>query len=89
VTPQVAQNAYATERAIRRSAIVGPTTLYPGYTLSQEKRKRMEELFGWLKSAGGCHQTRFLGLDRVCMAITMTLAIYNLIRIPKLLARVA
>ena len=89
VTPHVAQNAYATGRATRRSAIDGRTTRHPGYALSQKKRKRIEEIFGWLKSVGGCRQTRFRGLDRVGMAFTLALAAYNLIRIPKLLAQAA
>ena len=89
VTPHVAQNAYATERARRRSAIDGRTTRHDGYALSQRKRKRIEEIFGWLKSVGGCRQTRFRGLDRVGMAFTLALAAYNLIRIPKLLAQAA
>jgi transposase len=89
VTPHVARNAYATERATRRSAIDGRTSRHPGYALSQKKRKRIEEIFGWLKSVGGCRQTKFRGLDRVGMAFTMALAAYNLIRIPKLLAQAA
>ena len=89
VTPHVAQNAYATERARRCSAIDGRTTRHPGYALGQKKRKRIEEIFGWLKSVGGCRQTRFRGLERVGMAFTMALAAYNLIRIPKLLAQAA
>jgi hypothetical protein len=89
VTPHVAQNAYATERATRRSAIDRRTTRHPGYALSQKTRKRIEEIFGWLKSVGGCRQTKFRGLDRVGMAFTMALAAYNLIRIPKLLAQAA
>jgi IS5 family transposase len=89
VTPHIARNAYATERSRRRSAIDGRTTRHPGYALSQRKRKRIEEVFGWLKSVGGCRQTRFRGLDRVGMAFTMALAAYNLIRIPKLLANAA
>ena len=89
VTPHVAQNAYATERATRRSAIDRRTTRHPGYALSQKKRKRIEEIFGWLKSVGGCRQTKVRGLDRVGMAFTMALAAYNLIRIPKLLAQAA
>jgi transposase len=45
VTPHVAQNAYATERATRHLAIDGRTTRHPGYALSQKKRKRIEEIF--------------------------------------------
>lgn len=57
--------------------------------MSQQKRKRIEEIFGWLKSVGGCRQTKFRGLDRVGMAFTMALAAYNLIRIPKLVVQAA
>ena len=89
ITPHVAQNAYVTERASRRSAIDGRTTRHPGYALSQKRRKRIEEIFGWLKSVGGCRQTKFRGLERVGMAFTLALAAYNLIRIPKLLAQAA
>ena len=89
ITPHVAQNAYVTERASRRSAIDGRTTRHPGYAVSQQKRKRIEEIFGWLKSVGGCRQTKFRGLERVGMAFTLALAAYNLIRIPKLLAQAA
>ena len=53
ITPHVAQNAYATETARRRSAIDGRTTRHEGYALSQKKRKRIEEIFGWLKTIGG------------------------------------
>ena len=89
ITPHVAQNAYETETARRRSAIDGRTTRYEGYALSQRKRKRIEEIFGWLKTIGGLRQIRFRGLDRVRMAFTFALAAYNLIRMPKLVAKTA
>ena len=57
--------------------------------MSQTKRKRIEEIFGWLKTIGGWRQTRFRGLDRVRMAFTFALAAYNLIRLPKLVAKTA
>jgi Transposase DDE domain len=85
--PHVAQNAYKTETARRRSAIDGRTTRHEGYTLSQKKRKRVEEIFGWLKTIGGVRQTRFRGLDRVRIAFTFALAAYNLVRMPKLVAK--
>src|SRR5512144_1467339 len=85
ITPHVAQNAYGTGTARRRSAIDGHTTRHDGYALSQKKRKRIEEIFGWLKTVGGLRQTRFRGLARVRMAFTFALAAYNLIRLPKLL----
>ncbi len=89
ITPHVAQNAYDTGTARRRSAIDGWTTRHDGYALSQKKRKRIEEIFGWLKTAGGQRQTRFRGLARVRMALTLALAAYNLIRLPKLTATAA
>ncbi|HSO43160.1 MAG TPA: IS5 family transposase [Rhodospirillales bacterium] len=89
VTPHVAQNAYQTQTARRRSAIDGRTTRHEGYLVSQKKRKRIEEIFGWLKTIGGQRQTRFRGLDRVKMAFTFALAAYNLIRMPKLMAKTA
>jgi transposase len=84
ITPHVAQNAYTTAAARRRSAIDGRTTRHRGYAASQKKRKRIEEIFGWLKTVAGQRQTRFRGLARVRMAFTFALAAYNLIRLPKL-----
>ena len=84
ITPHIAQNAYETAAARRRSAIDGRTTRHDGYALSQKKRKRIEEIFGWLKTTGGQRQTRFRGLARVRMAFTFALAAYNLIRLPRL-----
>ena len=89
VTPHVAQNAYQTQKARRRWAIDGRTTRHEGYLMSQKKRKRIEEIFGWLKTIAGQRQTRFRGLDRVGMAFTFALAAYNLIRIPKLVEKTA
>jgi transposase len=89
ITPHVAQNAYDTGTARRRSAIDGRTTRHDGYAVSRKKRKRIEEIFGWLKTIGGLRQTRFRGLDRVRMAFTFALAAYNLIRLPKLVAKTA
>jgi len=79
-TPHVAQN-----RNGRRSAIDGRTTRHPGYAVSLRIRKRIEEVFGWAKSSAGQGKTRFRGLPRVRFAFTLTLAAYNLVRLPKLL----
>lgn len=89
ITPHVAQNAYRTATARRRSAIDGRTTRHGGYAASQKKRKRIEEIFGWLKTVAGQRQTRFRGLARVRMAWTLALSAYNLVRIPKLMAQAA
>ena len=79
-TPHVAQNQNG-----RRSAIDGRTTRHPGYAASLRIRKRIEEVFGWAKSAAGQGKTRFRGLPRVRFSFTLTLAAYNLVRLPKLL----
>jgi transposase len=84
VTPHVAQNT-----ANRRSAIDGRTTRHAGYTISQQVRKRIEEGFGWTKTAAGFRKTRHRGLARVGWMFTLTATAYNLIRLPKLLAGVA
>lgn len=80
VTPPVAQNVSG-----RRSAIDGRTTRHPGYRASIRIRKRIEGVFGWVKSAAGQGKTRFRGLARVRFAFTLTIAAYNLVKLPKLL----
>src|SRR2546429_359175 len=56
------------------------TTRHPGYAISQQKRKRIEEIFGWLKTVGGLRKTRHRGVARVGWMFTFTLAAYNLVR---------
>ena len=77
---------YDTGKAKRRSAIGGRTTRHPGYVASQRVRKRIEEVFGWIKAAAGLRKTKFRGLERVRSQFTFALTAYNLIRLPKLLA---
>ena len=78
-TPHVAQNT-----SNRRSAIDGRTTRHPGYAVSQRKRKRVEEPFGWVKTVGGGRKLRYIGQDRNRAWFKMTTAVYNLIRITTL-----
>lgn len=79
VTPHVAQNT-----THRRSAIDRRTTQHPGYALSQRARKRVEEIFGWLKTIALLRQTRYRGRARVDWMFVFGLAAYNLIRIRNL-----
>jgi IS5 family transposase len=79
ITPHVAQND-----SNRRSAIDGRTTRRDGYPLSQRKRKRVEEVFGWIKTVALQRKTRFRGLDRVGWMFTLAAAAYNLVRIRNL-----
>jgi transposase len=79
VTPHVAQNT--TNRASR---VDGRTTRHEGYEISQRKRKRIEECFGWMKTVGLMRKTRHKGTDRVGWMFVFTAAIYNLVRLRNL-----
>jgi transposase len=80
VTPHVAQND-----TNRRSAIDGRTTRHEGYGVSQRKRKRVEEVFGWGKVVGTIRKVKVRGLDRVGGLFTFAAAAYNLVRMRTLL----
>ena len=80
LTPHVAQNTNG-----RSSAIDGRTTRHPGYAISQRIRKRVEEIFGWMKTVGGFRRTRYKGLDRTGLAGYLVATAYNLVRMAKLL----
>ncbi|MBV9325487.1 MAG: transposase [Chloroflexi bacterium] len=84
MTPHVTQNTSG-----RRSAIDGRTTRHPGYAMSQRIRKRVEEIFGWMKSVGGFRRTRYLGLENTQMAGYLVATAYNLVRIVRLVAAAA
>jgi hypothetical protein len=68
------------------SSIDGRTTRHPGYLVSQRKRKRVEEIFGWLKTVGLMRKTRNRGVARVGWMFTFATAVNNLIRIRNLAA---
>ena len=70
----------------RKTAVDGRTTRHAGYAISQRCRKRIEEVFGWIKSSAGLAKVKLRGRDRVDAVFTLALAAYNLIRLPKLLA---
>ena len=80
VTPHVAQNAG------RRggSAIDQRTTRHAGYRISQKKRKRIEECFGWLKTIALLRKVRHRGLYKVDWVFTFACAAYNLVRLRNL-----
>jgi transposase len=75
VTPHVAQNL-----TNRSSAIDARTTRHPGYTISQRKRKRVEEVFGWMKTVGLMRKTRHRGVEKVDWMFRFAAAAYNLVR---------
>jgi len=70
----------------RATAIDRRTTRHRGYRVSQRCRKRIEEVFGWIKSAAGLAKVKVRGRSRVDAAFTLALAAYNLVRLPRLLA---
>ena len=76
VTPHVAQKVH--------SAIDRRSTRHPGYRLSQWRRKRVEEIFGWLKTVAGLRKTRHRGIARVGWTFTFAAAAYNLVRMRNL-----
>ena len=82
VTPHVAQKK-------KDSAIDRRTVRHPGYAISQRIRKRVEEVFGWMKTVGGYRKTRFRGEQRVGMAFTLAMAAYNLVRMRNLAVHAA
>ena len=79
VTPHLAQNT-----SNRSSAIDRRTTRHRGYEMSQRTRKRVEEVFGWLKTIGLMRKTRHRGLRRVGWMFTFAVAVYNLVRLRRL-----
>ena len=81
ITPHIARKP--------TSIIDERTTRHPGCVISQRKRKRVEEIFGWLKTIGGLRKTRHRGLARVGWMFTFALAAYNLVRMRNLAAAAA
>jgi transposase len=82
VTPHVSQN---TKRP-GGSAIDGRTTRHEGYQVSQRRRKRIEEVFGWIKTVGTLRKTRHRGLETVRWVFTFTATAYNLVRMRNLMS---
>jgi transposase len=82
VTPHVAQN----HARSGGSAIDGRTTRHAGYAVSQRKRKRIEECFGWLKTIALMRKVRHRGVCKVHWLFTFACAAYNLVRMRNLAA---
>ena len=84
ITPHVAQNT-----TNRSSAIDRRTTRHGGYALSQQKRKRVEQSFGWMKMIGMLRKVKLRGRKKVGWLFTFTAAAYNLMRLQRLPAQAA
>jgi hypothetical protein len=59
-------------------------TRHSGYTASQKFRKRIEEVFGWLKTVGLFRKTRYRGVKKIGWHITLAVVAYNLVRMRNL-----
>ena len=82
VTPHVAQNT-----TNRSSAIDARTTRHAGYALSQQKRKRVEQSFGWMKMIGLLRKVKLRGREKIGWLFTFVGAAYNLVRLRRLQAQ--
>jgi transposase len=60
------------------------TTRHAGYQVSQRIRKRVEEIFGWIKTVGEGRKLRYKGIVRNQLWMELTVAAYNLVRMARL-----
>ena len=81
---QLNATAHVAQRKVA-SSIDDRTARHPGYAVSQRVRKRVEEIFGWMKTVGGYRKTRFRGVDRVGWGFTLAMTAYNMVRIRNLM----
>jgi transposase len=89
VTPHITINGAVSKRGVvRKTAIDGRTTRHPGYGISQTVRKRIEEVFGWIKAQARLDQVKVRGCAKARATFTFAVTAYNLIRIPKLLEEI-
>lgn len=72
--------------SVKRASLASRRLINAGYEASQRCRKRIEEVFGWIKASAGMAKVKLRGCARVGAAFTLNLAAYNLVRLPKLLA---
>lgn len=84
--PHVAINGSVSKTGkVRKTAVPPQVAQSPGYAISLRCRKRIEEIFGWVKTTGGLSQLKVRGLDKVEAVFTFALAAYNIVRLPKLI----
>ena len=90
VTPHIATDRRVSKLGIvRRSGVDRRTERHPNYAVSPRIRKRIEEVFGWLKGSAGLRQRKFCGRERVGWSSALATTAYNLIRLPRLFAAAA
>lgn len=88
--PHIAINGSISKTGkLRKTAIDKRTTHHPGYGISLRCRKRIEEVFGWIKAQAGFAKVKVRGRPKVAAVFGFAIAAYNLVRLPKLLAEAA
>ena len=87
IEPHVAINGTVSKNGKARKTAVPPeVAASQRYAISQRLRKRIEECFGWGKTAGGLAQVKVRGLAKVRAVFVFAMAAYDIVRLPKLLA---
>jgi hypothetical protein len=87
IAPYVAINGTVTKKGkVRKTAVPPEVAASLGYAISQRLQKRIEESFVWSKTVGGLAQVKVRGLAMVRAVFGFTMAAYNIVRLPKLLA---
>jgi transposase len=90
VTPHVAINGAVSKLGkVRKTAIDGRVTRHPGYAISIRRRKRIEEVFGWIKTQAGFAKVKVKGRAKAEAVFAFATVAYNLVRLPKLIAAAA
>lgn len=86
VTPHIAIDGHLSKTGKPRATAIDRRTIrHPGYAISQCCRKRIEEVFGWIKGSARLAKVKLRGRAKVDAVFTLALAAYNLVRLPKLL----
>ena len=86
IEPHVAINGTVSKNGTtRKTAVPSKVAASLRYAISQRRRKRIKECFGWGKTVGGLAQLKVRGLDKVRAVFVFAVAAYNLVRLPKLL----
>ena len=87
VSPHIAIDGHPSKTGKpRKTSVDRRVTRHVGYDISQRCRKRIEEVFGWIKASAGLAKVKLRGRRKIEAAFTLGLAACNLIRLPKLLA---
>jgi transposase len=81
ITPHIAERKGG-------KSVDGRTTRHKGYAVSQRKRKRVEEIFGWAKTVGLIRKAKLRGRERIDWLFTMCIAVFNLVRMRNMEAEV-